>query len=79
LSVAIATNPSAAERWQGSGSLGYPGGNLKLTGAKVTKPPNSNHPSRYAIVLNDARITLSVFPGVKTAGAVSATGVSHMA
>jgi hypothetical protein len=52
------------------------GGNLKLTGATVTNPPTPNPPDRYAIVLDDARITLSVEAGVKTEGAMSATGVS---
>jgi hypothetical protein len=52
------------------------GGNLKLTGATVTNPPTPNPADRYAIVLDDARITLSVEAGVKTEGAISATGVS---
>ncbi|STZ24071.1 Uncharacterised protein [Mycolicibacterium aichiense] len=52
------------------------GGYLKLTGAKVTLPPSLSDFDQYALVLNDARIALSVFAGIKTSGAVSATGVS---
>ncbi|MCW2554232.1 MAG: rane-associated oxidoreductase [Mycobacterium sp.] len=51
------------------------GGNLKLTGASLTNPPTTKDPNRYALNLNNARITLSVAAGVQTGGAVLATNV----
>ncbi|WP_149442942.1 hypothetical protein [Mycolicibacterium sp. P9-22] len=52
------------------------GGRLDLTGADLRNPSTVNDHRRYALILDNARIALDVAAGVRTTGAVSATGMT---
>lgn len=52
------------------------GGRLDLNGADFRNPSASDDDLRYALVLDHARIALSVSAGITTTGAISATGIT---